>query len=875
MKKIAFALVAAAGSALCGCQQDQLPGPLAGSVTIHAVLDSGDEPQTRTCVDMSTVNNPDFTGILWTPEDSIGVFSDAQANALFRNASGYAAKADFNGELAGTPRFAYYPYLPANAGRAATDLLGEVGAVQRFSAADGRLTDDYKVGTPEEGSTSRFTFKHIFSLIKFDIDASGSAVENEQLEYVAFTVTGSDGTPRSIAGQFHFDITSATPSYSQLSQTSPTVRMEWKEPVQLGSGNRFHGFATAIPEIRKGDKMKIAVATDNRLVTFEVSSAVDFQPGHVYTFPMELKLYENTKYNYKSAARAKINSFSFTAAANPGKILDKKLICSGTKYSFNKVTQEDCTIGSNEVSAMIPYLYDYKLKPTFTLPAGAKLTCGGVEIKSGETELDFSQHNLALTVETADDSHTYKVNITNTGLPVVVIKQSESGDFSIETKTIAFRGTFTRNEFVDFLIRKKDSEWVTDDEITVYNPDGSVDVATVTGGVRQRGNSTRKYPKKALGIKLTAKTPMLGMPKSKRWVLLANWIDHSVIRNAAAFRLANLIKERVASGGLEAGIPWQPSGRNVELVINGRHVGNYLLAEQVKIEKTRLNINDSFEDRLADGKSTAMADCGYLFEFDYSYDETYKFVTSKRNLPIQIKDDNIGNSTEGSAIWTALQTKINGIETNLVNQQYSAAYNDLDIWSVIDQWFIWELTQNREYTEPRSVYYFINGNGKLTAGPVWDFDRGTFHNPDNAKKYGNEANRIKPYNVWVSDLSTGNDEKIGNTGKKAMSGVWYPLLKEDDTFKQAVKTRWAALKPALEALPAEIYRLGEENRISWEGNNRMWPTTSSVRKAGNDGYDFDDWSGDEFMATYDEVLQNMVECYLNRLAGMEKMINEL
>ena len=93
-------------------------------------------------------------------------------------------------------------------------------------------------------------------------------------------------------------------------------------------------------------------------------------------------------------------------------------------------------------------------------------------------------------------------------------------------------------------------------------------------------------------MKLTSKQPVLGMPKHKRWVLLANWLDHSMIRNAVAFRLTHAMEDAWKSGAIEPGIPWNVHGQNVELVIDGHHVGNYYLCEQIKIDKKRLNIRD-------------------------------------------------------------------------------------------------------------------------------------------------------------------------------------------------------------------------------------------------------------------------------------------
>ena len=51
----------------------------------------------------------------------------------------------------------------------------------------------------------------------------------------------------------------------------------------------------------------------------------------------------------------------------------------------------------------------------------------------------------------------------------------------------------------------------------------------------------------------------------------------------------------------------------------------------------------------------------------------------------------------------------------------------------------------------------------------------------------------------------------------------------------------------------------------------MWPGTA---KALNAGYPsgFSDFAGDENLASYDAVIQNLIECYLARLDGMNTLI---
>lgn len=716
---------------------------------IHAEL--AEEPQTRTCIDAGALAEGESAAVLWMPGDSLGVFSSgSSANVRYvndetevnvPNASFSAAEA-----VSGEIMYAYYPYSAANDGREATSLVGTLPGKQVMGGA---LSGDYKYGelrSRDEDGSYRFKFHNLFSMVRFKVDVTGSKLEGKVLEKITLKVTREDGTVPAVTGSFTF---SATDGSYTLGETSNMLSTIWNKELEA----EFSDFATVFPEIKEGDKLTFTLSTGESNTVFSVTSKVDFQPGTYYTFPLKLAVFEKnpTKYGYAEKARPTITGFKFEVAKNSGNLLNNQTVWSSNKPKFSEIKEHVATISdTSSVDVMIPYLYDFTLVPTFT--AGGTVTVGSQTVISGTTKVDFTGP-VTMTVNTEDEARDYTVNVTNTGLPVVVLKQSGSGDFSkkydggFDLFGTHIGGTLL-NEFVDFMVRGKDTEdWAEDDEITVYNPDGSIDLPTALCGTKLRGNTSQEYPKKPFAIKMVKKQSIFGLPAHKRWVLLANWLDHSMIRNTVAFDIAHAIEKAWKTGAIEPGIPWNVHGKNVELVFvesdgTGHHVGNYFLCEQIKIDKNRLAIKDPYEDVVEDGNANpGIADCGYLLEVDNNYDETDKFKTS-RSVPFMFKDE------VSDAILSAVKTKVQGIETNLYNSNFTTAYNDLDINSVIDQMLVWELTMNREYGDPRSVYMFMNGNGKLSAGPVWDFDRGTFQNTTNASNQGNN-DRVKPYNEWM------------------------------------------------------------------------------------------------------------------------------
>ncbi len=459
------------------------------------------------------------------------------------------------------------------------------------------------------------------------------------------------------------------------------------------------------------------------------------------------------------------------------------------------------------------------------------------------------------------------MNVKNTGLPVVVLQQSGTGNFD-EVKSGGFFGigAIVHNKFVDFMIRGKDTDWVDDDVINIYNPDGSTRITNAVCGVKLRGNTTQKYPKKPFAIKFKDKAgvDVLSMNRPhRRWVLLANWLDHSMMRNTVAFDVAHAVESAWrANPEIGEGIPWNVHGENVELVIFSKegvahHVGNYYLCEQIKIDVNRLNINPPYEDVPGPTFET----CGYLLEIDNNYDEVSQFKSGTSSLPIMFKDE------VPTDILNKVKEKVDIIDEKIYSGEFAAAYENYDINSAVDQWLILELTMNREYCDPRSVYHFMNGDGKLCAGPVWDFDRATFQNPERATDMSNQRPyRLKNYNEWIC-WKLGKDE---DREEAVYLPVWYAKLINDPIFQAKVQERWAVMYPYLSGVVANIRQYGVTMAASYEVNNAMWPTTeAAINKHKKNFYD---WSGDEKIEDWNEVVDNFVQCYEARLSGMNTLI---
>ena len=829
---------------LSACQDEMLVSEGGkGNVDIVARMDGG--IITRTCVGNSTDDG--MVGILWTPGDCVGVYgTDGTRNALFASTNtGNVPEAIFSGDLkqGEAPAYAYYPYSEDNASADPSAVKGSLKLVQDFDLGSGVLESDYKVGTPtftsSDGRSYEFTFSHLFSLLKFDIDATGTALEGDHLESIVISLP--EG--RRLGGDFTFDAASKAVIWTGSADGANVLTMNWSDTPALTDGTSYSGYITCAPDIRQGDEIKVTILTRRFKAEFTRAALADFAANTCYTFPLTLANYAG---DMTVTERPAITAFSFEAARNGGKILGTKLVWNGSATRPVESTGEALAVGTDSITGCIPYLYDFKLKPTFAVPSGMTVTVNGAEQVSGESEQDFS-NPVTYTVSNGTESRTYVVEVTNSGLPVAVLEH-EGGSMNWPEAGLN--------------IRAKNEDWPKNDYFTLYNADGTVDVERALCGARLRGNSTQNFPKKPFALKFDKKVGPQGMPTDKRWELLANWMDRTMLRNAVAQDVAH----RTANA-LPDGLGWNPRGMNVELVINGRHVGNYSLIEKVKIDADRIDIRDCYEDVVDDGNANpTVADCGYLLEFDDAMDEVNCFRTG-RGLPVMFKDEVPANGD----IFNAVKAKVESIEANLEAGDYEAAYELLDINSVIDYFLVQELTFNNEYKHPKSVYMYMDGDGKLTAGPVWDFDWQTFIIPDQVRAYGgNYVDQLRNVDEWLYGGSKLAERTFPIFWEydyaNDMPYMWYPLLFKDAAFRSKVQERWNSIYPVLLQVSDEIDRLAEQNRVSDRFNSAMWPTTRDLKNTVGAAF-----NGDEEMS-FDEAIQSMKKAYADRLEWMNTQI---
>ena len=749
-------------------------------------------------------------------------------------------------------------------------------------------------------------FSHILTFLKFVVNADGTLLEGDKLEKITLTMTDAAGNPRQLIGKFTFDLTKpnteAITSWDAPQEGSNALSLYWSNEPVLYSGSTHTAYCSAAPTSVSGDIMHFEIRTDKHIATFTRTSKATYKPNGLMRFPLTLANFTDMVVTERptenpgggddnmgnlTGATPKLNSFKFTVENNPGKILSRKFSHNSSfTVSTSTVKEEVCTIDqtNKKVTLYVPYLNNRKLVPTFEIPEGtALINQNGDVIVSGETEVDFTTTRQLAVVNGNDELAIYDFILTNTGLPVVVVNQ-ETGTTSSETNSKYTKASAAWYKATGTKWQPKDADWgMTEgaDDFMVYNADGTSALTDKNGAAvskpvlsstRVRGNVTQQMPKKPFAVKLDKKHGMLGMPAHKRWVLLANWKDRTLMRNAVAFGIADVFQNTL-SGGME----WNPSGQFVELVYNGVHVGTYYLCEQIKIDGNRLDINEPLDEE--DNPYTGDPEVfGYLMESDDGYDEAWQFTTANY-VPFLLKDD------ANADMLTYAQNFVRGIEDQLYNGSYSAAYEKMDLASFVDFWLIQELMMNSETSHPKSCYSYIN-NGKMYAGPLWDFDWNTLPVSSSYSENGYSFSKSMLEDAvastgWFSSYKcyhkkSGYPSAPNNEDDKTY--LWYPMLVKDATFKALAAERWNAVKGAVQAyVDTQIPIMEAQIAASEAENNKMWPVDSGSSAWGSKRYSTygigGGFCGDE-AKSFSGAVDAMQSTLSSRISGMSYVSNQ-
>ena len=232
--------------------------------------------------------------------------------------------------------------------------------------------------------------------------------------------------------------------------------------------------------------------------------------------------------------------------------------------------------------------------------------------------------------------------------------------------------------------------------------------------IRGRGHGTWAADKKPYKLKLQDKTDLLGMGKNKNWALLANRYDDTLIRNRI-----------IAYIGEHLGLSYTPQSQPVDLVVNGNYYGTYLLSEDVRIDGSRVDIDELSEEDIQEPEITG----GYLLCMCPSYDDPMENIFITDHLvrfgseEPQFNEGETGLEVQKEYIVSYMQNLENAIYSPDFCDENGIRYSDMmDIRSAADYWWVQEFSGNTDAYITNSTYLYKERNGKLYWGPLWDFD---------------------------------------------------------------------------------------------------------------------------------------------------------
>lgn len=221
--------------------------------------------------------------------------------------------------------------------------------------------------------------------------------------------------------------------------------------------------------------------------------------------------------------------------------------------------------------------------------------------------------------------------------------------------------------------------------------------------IKGRGNSTWILDKKPIRMKFGKKTSICGFKKAKNYVLLANYIDPTLMRNTMAMWLARKLE-----------VPYTNTIVPCQVFINGAYAGAYVMTEKVGINSGSVDIDE---------------EKGMLFEISQEYDEKYKFRSAYWNCPVMVKDPDFDELYEDNpegltpeerlALW---EEDFNAAEKLIAEGRVDEV---CDMESVANYIMVQYFMGNPDISMLKSFYIHkksLEDGEKYYFGPVWDFD---------------------------------------------------------------------------------------------------------------------------------------------------------
>jgi len=292
-------------------------------------------------------------------------------------------------------------------------------------------------------------------------------------------------------------------------------------------------------------------------------------------------------------------------------------------------------------------------------------------------------------------------------------------------------------------------------------------------GIELRGSSSQGYPQKPYAVETrnadgsNNNVSILGMPEENDWVLLSHYNDKSLMRNILGYSLFDKLGNYATRAHL------------VDVIVNNSYQGIYLLAEKIKGDKNRVDIANLKEEDVEGEELTG----GYIFKIDYwNNNDSWLSPYSPINHPNFDVHFVFHDPKWDELVWQQkdyIEDYVTEFETKLYSTGYdnpTTGYpNYIDVESFIDYFIVSEISRNNDGFK-KSRYFHKDKNGKITAGPVWDFDW--------AWKNINECY------IFKATDGSGWSYKVNDCNPGVKSPGWMIRLFYDSEFKNKTNCRY-------------------------------------------------------------------------------------
>lgn len=375
--------------------------------------------------------------------------------------------------------------------------------------------------------------------------------------------------------------------------------------------------------------------------------------------------------------------------------------------------------------------------------------------------------------------------------------------------------------------------------------------------IRLRGNSTKWRKKQPYNIKLDTKADLFGMGKNSHWVLLANDIDHTLIRNKIVLDLAYDLGMKTASRSVL-----------VSLYMNGDYRGVYQLTEQIRVGKNRIDIYD-WKDTFCSGDEsgrvhavnasavkaeqpqtggfvleadfyafskpdseitkviTAFKQPFYfktpelvdkdteLFKYTYNYIQSFEYALHSPDHCYHADGEHYTGSGKGyswkTGKWNSEVTLTDYTDTAFDGCSYAELF-DMD--SLVTNFLVCEISMNWDSMK-NSTFLYKDIDGPAYIGPAWDYDWA----------FGN----INMFNIdtWYPEgWQTLNDYFTNEQYYQSVQ--WNRYLIRDPYFISCLYEKYREMRPT--AIQSMIDSIDSyENYLAYDGkmNDKKWSSTYS------------------------------------------------